>query len=138
MNKPEADFNTTCPFKCLGLSRSATKEQVREHFLQLAKVHHPDVGGETKKFRRVNAAYKQSIEMIETGYAAKTVQKSKAPNYRAPNERERNYRGRPGDEDADEEDESQPRKSSYYNSYKQQYYSSEKKTTKNSCSFLRY
>ena len=121
----EADFTTTCPFKCLGLTRTASKEEVRQNFLKLAKIHHPDVGGETKKFRRVQAAYKQSIEMIDTGYAAKTAQKAKQANYRAPNERERNHRGKTGDDDADEEDERHARKSSYYyNSTRQQKQSS--------------
>ena len=74
----DANFNTNCPFATLGLSREATKDEVREQYLQLSMIHHPDKGGQSWKFKRVNSAYKQSLEMIETGYAHKTASEKAA------------------------------------------------------------
>merc|ERR1712209_292164 len=46
-------------FKTLDLPISATKEQVRRRYIELAKQHHPDAGaGGAEEFAKVDAAYK--------------------------------------------------------------------------------
>lgn len=34
---------------------------VRKHYRELAKTHHPDVGGETRRMADINEAYKQAL-----------------------------------------------------------------------------
>ncbi|WP_105615550.1 J domain-containing protein [Vallitalea okinawensis] len=43
----------------LGLPPTATWEEVKEKFRALAKIHHPDQGGNAKKFMEVYEAYKK-------------------------------------------------------------------------------
>merc|ERR1711962_1728025 len=46
-------------FKTLDLPISATKEQVRRRYIELAKQHHPDAGADgAEEFAKVDAAYK--------------------------------------------------------------------------------
>jgi hypothetical protein len=46
-------------WEVLGISINATKEQAQFAYRALAKQHHPDVGGDSEKFRRINEAWKQ-------------------------------------------------------------------------------
>ena len=46
-------------FKTLNLPISATKDQVRRRYIELAKLHHPDAGADgAEEFAKVDAAYK--------------------------------------------------------------------------------
>lgn len=41
----------------LGLDPTATKNQAKSAFRAMAKIHHPDVGGDAEKFALINEAY---------------------------------------------------------------------------------
>lgn len=46
----------------LGVGREATKEEIRNAFRALAKIHHPDVGGDSNDFVRLRRAYDQGMQ----------------------------------------------------------------------------
>ena len=41
----------------LGVARNATQDEIKRAFRRLASQHHPDKGGDTKKFQEIQAAY---------------------------------------------------------------------------------
>lgn len=45
----------------LGVDQGATKEQIKEAYRALCKVHHPDVGGNPDQFLKVQKAYETAI-----------------------------------------------------------------------------
>ena len=44
-------------YKILGISKGASKEEIKLAFRKLAHQHHPDKGGDEKKFKEINEAY---------------------------------------------------------------------------------
>ena len=44
-------------YDILGVSRDATKEEIKKAFRKLAHKHHPDKGGDEEKFKAINQAY---------------------------------------------------------------------------------
>jgi len=44
-------------YQILGVSRNATQEEIKRAFHNLAHKHHPDKGGDEKKFKEINEAY---------------------------------------------------------------------------------
>lgn len=44
-------------YKTLGVSRSATQDEIKKAFRKLAQTHHPDAGGDENKFKEINEAY---------------------------------------------------------------------------------
>ena len=44
-------------YQILGISKNATQEDVKKAYRKLAHQHHPDKGGDEKKFKEVNEAY---------------------------------------------------------------------------------
>src|SRR4030042_5911884 len=44
-------------YKILGISRGASTEDIKKAFRILAHKHHPDKGGDEKKFKEINEAY---------------------------------------------------------------------------------
>ena len=52
-------------FTVLGLTAAATLDDVRKSHRRLAKLHHPDKGGDPAKFREVQAAYERLMADFE-------------------------------------------------------------------------
>ena len=46
------DYYTT-----LGVPRTATADEIKKTYRKLASQHHPDKGGDTRKFQEIQAAY---------------------------------------------------------------------------------
>lgn len=44
-------------YKTLGVSRTATAEEIKKAYRKLARKHHPDAGGDEAKFKEINEAY---------------------------------------------------------------------------------
>ena len=49
--------DTTTPYEVLGLRRSASQDEVRAAYRRLARLRHPDHGGDTEAFQMLQAAY---------------------------------------------------------------------------------
>lgn len=51
------------PYRTLGLTRGASMDEVRRAYRRLAKLHHPDTGGEAavSRFLAIRAAYEQIV-----------------------------------------------------------------------------
>lgn len=44
-------------YKTLGVSKSATADEIKKAFRKLARTNHPDAGGDEEKFKEINEAY---------------------------------------------------------------------------------
>jgi molecular chaperone DnaJ len=44
-------------YEALGVSRTATTDEIKKAFRKLARKHHPDAGGSEEKFKEINEAY---------------------------------------------------------------------------------
>ena len=44
-------------YEILGVQKTASQEEIKKAFHKLAHQHHPDKGGEEKKFKEINEAY---------------------------------------------------------------------------------
>jgi curved DNA-binding protein len=44
-------------YAVLGMPPGSTEEQLHAEFLELARLHHPDAGGDTAKFQQLTAAW---------------------------------------------------------------------------------
>ncbi len=45
------------PYETLGVSRTATAEEIKSAYRKLAKKYHPDLGGDPEKFKEINEAH---------------------------------------------------------------------------------
>jgi DnaJ-domain-containing protein 1 len=52
----------TDPYEVLGVRPNAAPEIIGAAYRALAKVHHPDAGGNAEEFKRVRAAYEQALQ----------------------------------------------------------------------------
>ena len=44
-------------YEVLGVAKTATQDEIKKAFHKLAHKHHPDKGGDEKKFKEINEAY---------------------------------------------------------------------------------
>lgn len=49
-------------YEILGVSPSATLQEIKKAFMRLALQHHPDKGGSVEKFREIHEAYNVLID----------------------------------------------------------------------------
>jgi hypothetical protein len=68
---------TSDPFAVLGLARNSTPEEIRAARRELARLHHPDAGGDVEQMRRINVAAADALRAIAlaagaTGAAGRT------------------------------------------------------------------
>ena len=49
----------------LDLPQGATKPQIDAQFRRLARVHHPDCGGDAEEFKRIRAAYEEAGNAVK-------------------------------------------------------------------------
>lgn len=75
-------------YKALGLEYGATKSEIKKAFYKLAKVHHPDKGGNEKKFKEINEAYQH---LTSAGYEAMMKKAYGDVNVSPDNEAKRSY-----------------------------------------------
>lgn len=50
-------------YQTLGISRNATKEEIKKAYHRLAHIHHPDKGGDPKKFIEIKKAYEAIVDL---------------------------------------------------------------------------
>jgi len=48
----------------LGLQHANTMNEVRKIYMNLARVHHPDKGGDAEEFRKIHAAYERIVQLF--------------------------------------------------------------------------
>lgn len=63
------------PYQVLGIQPGASDDEIKKAYRKLASKHHPDKGGDTKKFQEIQAAY----DSLTTGGAAGGPQPASGP-----------------------------------------------------------
>ncbi len=64
-------------WEVLGIAKSASGKEIKEAYLNLAKIHHPDNGGDNQKMIEINSAYEQA-----TKYSVRKIKpRRSADNY---------------------------------------------------------
>jgi DnaJ family protein A protein 2 len=56
------------PYNVLGVSRNATKDDIKKAYRKLAVKHHPDKGGDQKKFQEITNAYTELTSEESTDF----------------------------------------------------------------------
>jgi len=56
--------NGPCPFAALGLTSTATLDDVKSAYHRLAKLHHPDCGGDSEVFIKIENAYRRALAEV--------------------------------------------------------------------------
>lgn len=51
------NVDTTKLYETLGVKKDATEKEIKKAYRNLAKIHHPDKGGDEHKFKEISAAY---------------------------------------------------------------------------------
>ena len=51
-------------FAVLGIAFGSSKDEIKRAYFRLAKLNHPDCGGDAAEFRRVNEAYGECLKII--------------------------------------------------------------------------
>jgi hypothetical protein len=53
------------PWQVLGVPRTASRRQILDAYVALARQHHPDVGGDEHQMSRLNAARDEALRVLE-------------------------------------------------------------------------
>ena len=56
---------TVTPHSILGVSNGASADEIRTARRELARVHHPDAGGDAAVMQQVNAAAAQALRLLD-------------------------------------------------------------------------
>ena len=62
-----AQMSSSECWSTLGLRSGSSEEQVKQAYRKLAKTHHPDLGGSTDQFVRIQRAYENLLDSGDTG-----------------------------------------------------------------------
>jgi len=57
MGRPRKDVDTEGLYKILGVAKTASFAEIKKAFHKMAKVHHPDRGGDKEKFQEIQEAW---------------------------------------------------------------------------------
>ncbi len=68
-------------YQILGIQSSATEEEIKKAYRKLAHLHHPDKGGDAKKFSQVNQAYKDALDNLKNKSPFKVWDTPKTNDY---------------------------------------------------------
>jgi DnaJ family protein A protein 2 len=55
--KPKKEVNTTKFYEALGVPKDANEQDIRKAYRNLARIHHPDRGGDPEKFKEISRAH---------------------------------------------------------------------------------
>lgn len=61
---PREPANTQELYDVLGVDKKATSSQIKKAYHALARVEHPDKGGDPEKFKKIQAAYEVIIIIL--------------------------------------------------------------------------
>jgi len=76
----EPHVNVDKYYNSLGLKKNATQEQIKKSYRDLAKIYHPDKGGDPEKFKEITEAYKYLSGQVKS--CKKSVAKCEDINVR--------------------------------------------------------
>ena len=51
-------------YDLLDVPMNATTDEIKKHYYQYAKIHHPDKGGDEEQFKEINEAYETLMDPI--------------------------------------------------------------------------
>ena len=54
--------NSTNWWEILGISKDANKQEIINGYKSMAKIHHPDAGGNSEQFQKIRKAYEEAIQ----------------------------------------------------------------------------
>lgn len=64
-------------YKTLGVSINSSMDEIKKAYKELARKHHPDVGGDESKFKEINSAYQDLVANHDKYKFAYTSQQTK-------------------------------------------------------------
>ena len=92
-------------YEVMGLSRTCSQKEIRDKYVELCKLHHPDIAKDEKqadekkrKFQEINEAYTQLMKVHTSGGGRSQQQQQSKPESKR---REYEYRYRPPPQDTD-------------------------------------
>jgi len=65
LSKPERDSLKLLKLERESLSPDCCREKIKAAYKKMAKIHHPDVGGDAEMFKRLNEAHRQMLGWAE-------------------------------------------------------------------------